>query len=191
MTANTATFRYFILGLLSQKPMSGYDIKRFLESLSWLIGSPSFGGLYPALHALHKDGLVTVDLQLRDGKPPRKIYGPTESGRRALKEWIGQPANSSAPLKGFLMRLILADSYPPAGLIAHLQQRRAQVAASQVDLQKTAESPEKTNLGQRLALEYGVALAASELAWLDSVLNRLSELLPMEVVQGDSVISTA
>ena len=28
---------------LAQQPMSGYDIKRFLKGLSWLIGSPSSG----------------------------------------------------------------------------------------------------------------------------------------------------
>ena len=36
--------------------MSGYDIKRLLKSLNWLVGSPSFGTLYPTLH----DGLVSV-----------------------------------------------------------------------------------------------------------------------------------
>ena len=28
--------RYFILGLLARQSMSGYDIKRFFKSLSWL-----------------------------------------------------------------------------------------------------------------------------------------------------------
>ena len=41
--------------------MSGYDIKQSLKDLSWLIGSPSFGSLYPALHALVDDGFATVE----------------------------------------------------------------------------------------------------------------------------------
>ena len=191
VVAATMNFRYFILGLLGQKPMSGYDIKRFLKGLSWLIGSPSFGGLYPALHALHKDGLVTMEVQLRDNKPSRKIYGPTEAGRQALKEWIDRPVSSSAPLKTFLMRLILADNLSSSGLIACLQQRRAQVSDHQVALEQTARAlDESAELGQRLTLDYGLALAAAELAWLDSALDRLSQPLPMEVVQGDSAIAT-
>jgi DNA-binding PadR family transcriptional regulator len=50
-----------ILGLLAQQPMSGYDIKRFLKSLSWLIDSPSFGSIYPTLRALREDDLVTME----------------------------------------------------------------------------------------------------------------------------------
>jgi DNA-binding PadR family transcriptional regulator len=52
MAAGTVSLRYFVLGLLAQEPMSGYDIKRFLKGLNWLIGSPSDGSLYPNLRAL-------------------------------------------------------------------------------------------------------------------------------------------
>ena len=33
MTAGAVSFRHFILGLLKQQPMSGYDIKRLLKGL--------------------------------------------------------------------------------------------------------------------------------------------------------------
>ena len=48
--SGTVKTRHLVLGLLARQPMSGYDIKRFFKSLSWLIGSPSFGSRYPALH---------------------------------------------------------------------------------------------------------------------------------------------
>ena len=47
MPTGNRDFRYFILGLLSQQPMSGYDAKQYLESLGWLVGNPSFGAIYP------------------------------------------------------------------------------------------------------------------------------------------------
>ena len=48
------------------------------------------------------------------------------------------------------------------------------------------EQNDEKSLGWRLALDYGLALAAIELAWLDSTLNRLSQQpLPVEVVQGN------
>ena len=58
--STTVSLRYFISGLLAQQSMSGYDIRRFLKSLSWLIGSPSSGSLYPILRALLEEGLATV-----------------------------------------------------------------------------------------------------------------------------------
>ena len=188
--ANTMSIRRFILGLLARQSMSGYDIKRFLKSLSWLIDSPSFGSLYPALHALLEDGLVTVEVVPRQDKPPRKIYSVTDAGRQVLRRWMDQPVPSDASLKAFVMHLILASTLSPASLIARLQQRRAQVAAHHLALEQTAQTmDEGIDLGERLALDYGLAVATAELAWLDRTLARLpqpSRSVEVETVQSGS-----
>lgn len=173
---SAVSVRHFILGLLARQPMSGYDIKRFLKSLSWLIDSPSFGSLYPALHALLEDDLATMEVVSRQDKPPRKIYNITDAGTQALQEWMSRPVASDASLKAFLMRLILADNLSHADLIAHLKRRRDQVAAHQSALEQAAEAmDEGTDLGERLTLNYGLTVANAELAWLDNTLGRLSE----------------
>jgi DNA-binding PadR family transcriptional regulator len=111
MPAGTVSFRYLILGLLAQQSMSGCDIKRFLRSANWLIASPSFGSVYPALHALPNDGLASVEVASRESKPPQKIYSITAVDRQVLEERIDVPATtSSVPLKAFTMRLVLASN---------------------------------------------------------------------------------
>jgi DNA-binding PadR family transcriptional regulator len=175
MPAGVVNLNFFILGLLAQKPMSGYDIKRFMKSLGWLIGSPSGGSLYPVLRALLQEDLVTVKVIPGLDKPPRKIYSITDAGRQALQSWTEQPVVASTSLKAFVMRLLLADSHTKAGLLAHLQQRRAQVAAHHATLVKGAGNlDEGSSLGQRVALDYGMALARAELDWLDSTWERFS-----------------
>jgi len=172
--------------------MSGYDIKRFLKSLSWLIDSPSFGSLYPTLHALREDDLVTVEVTPRQGRPPRKIYTITEAGRQVLGEWVDQPVAPGASLRTFVMRLILASNFSHTGLISHLQQRRSQVAAYHATLKQIAEALDgPVDSGQRLAFGYGSTLATAELTWLDSTLEQLSQQpLPVEVVKGSDVTLT-
>jgi PadR family transcriptional regulator AphA len=190
--ARDISIRHLILGLLTRQPMSGYDVKRFLKSLSWLVDSPSFGSIYPTLRALQEDGLVTMEEVLRQGKQPRKIYTITEAGRQALREWADWPTSPDASLKTFLMRLVLAGSFSHTGLIVHLQKRRSQIAANYATLRQIMETlDEMADSGQRLAFDYGLALATVELAWLDSKLELLSQQsLPMEVVKGDGVTST-
>jgi PadR family transcriptional regulator AphA len=186
MAAGSISFRHFALGLLNQQPMSGYDIKRLLKGLGWLVDSPSFGNIYSTLHALLQDGLVTVEVVPQQNKPPRKIYSIADAGKRVLKEWTDQPVSSSSSLKAFVMRLVLAGSFSQASLIAHLQQRYAQVSAHHSALQQAAKALGAEADLQRLALDYGMALAASELAWLDGIVNRLSQQPPlMEVVKGN------
>jgi DNA-binding PadR family transcriptional regulator len=186
MAAGTVSLRYFILGLLAQQPMSGYDIRRFMKSLSWLIGSPSSGSLYPILRALPEEGLATVETIPGLDRPPRKIYTITEAGRQELQVWVEQPAVSKAPLKAFVMRLLLAGCYSSAGLAAHLQQRRAQVCAHRDALDTAVDaSQEVDKLGQFLAMDYGLALATAELSWLDRTMSELSKQpLPEEDKQG-------
>lgn len=187
MAAGTVSLRYFILGLLTQQPMSGYDIKRFLKGLSWLVGSPSGGGLYPVLRALRQEGLVTVEIVPGLDRPPKKIYSITEAGHQALQAWIEQPVAANAPLKAFVMRLVLADSHSHSRLCAHLQQRQRQVATYRATLLGGLETGASLNLGQQLAVDYGLALATAELAWLDTTLDRLREKPPPEEdVQSES-----
>lgn len=175
MAAGTVSLRYFVLGVLAQESMSGYDIKRFLKSLNWLIGSPSGGSLYPILRSLLKEGLVTVEVIPGVDRPPKKVYTITEAGRQEFRSWIEQPVAPGAPLKAFVMRLLLADSHPQRRFLANLQQRRVQVAAHSSALAcARAEEAVNDDLGQQLAIDYGLALARAELAWLDSTLERLS-----------------
>jgi PadR family transcriptional regulator AphA len=170
------SFRHFILGLLAQRSMSGYDIRRFLRTLNWLIGSPSFGSVYPTLHALLKDELVDVEVIQNEDKPPRKVYSITGPGRQALQEWISQPVEADASLKAFLMRLMLVGNLSHNGLIGYLQQRRAQVAVHRAALEQVVNGQhEAMSIGQRLTFDYGLAAATAELAWLDHTLDRVSQ----------------
>ena len=164
--------RHVILGLLLRRPMSGYDIKRYLKSLDWLIGSLSSGSLYPVLRALLQDGYATVEIHPHESRPPRKIYSITEAGQKVLAEWLGQPLATSAPLRAFLMRLVLADAHPAVAMISHLKNRRAQIATRQAAIEQIIST--EAGAHQDMAWDYGLALANAETAWLDSVLDRFA-----------------
>jgi DNA-binding PadR family transcriptional regulator len=186
MAAGALSFRHFILGLLNQQSMSGYDIKRLLKSLNWLVDGPSFGNIYSTLHALLEDGLVTVELVPQRNKPPRKVYSITEMGEQTLHRWADQSVVPNASLRAFVMRLILGSDFSPESLFAQLQQRHAQVDAHRCALEKRgANVDDNTELG-RLAVDYGLALATAELDWLESMLIRLSQhTLPVDLVRHD------
>jgi DNA-binding PadR family transcriptional regulator len=176
MAKSTVNIRYLVLGLLTQKPMTGYDIKGLLESFSWLIGSPSYGSLYPALHGLLDDELVALKVESNEEKPSRKVYRITEAGHEALKQWIDKPVVRDPSLKAFLMHLILADNYPREGLIAYLNQRHSQVMEQRAALREMLENDDlrEETLQQPLAMQYGLAMANMELQWLENTLEELT-----------------
>jgi DNA-binding PadR family transcriptional regulator len=48
--------RYLVLGLLSEAPMTGYDIKKRVCETMGMIASPSYGAVYQVLHRLLEEG---------------------------------------------------------------------------------------------------------------------------------------
>ena len=184
MAAGDESFRYFVLGLLDREPMSGYDIKGLLERLNGLIGSSSYGNIYPTLHALLEEGWVSVDVVTHPDRPPKKLYTLEQEGRDELLEWLEGPIPENLSKKAFVMRLILAQDFAGSGLAAHLRQRRAHVVAHLDALRELGGEPEPQDAEWPLALDYGLAVADAELAWLDHALDAASaESFPGERVE--------
>jgi len=83
--------RVLILAMLAEKPMYGYQIAKELKRRSKGYFAFKEGTLYPALHALEKEGLLTSQWEVVDKGPSRKYYHLTEDGRKSLtdsaEEW--------------------------------------------------------------------------------------------------------
>lgn len=75
-----------ILRTLAWGPRHGYAIARWLASSSADVIRIEEGSLYPALHRLERNGLVTSDWQMTDLGRPAKIYEITRAGRAHLQE---------------------------------------------------------------------------------------------------------
>jgi len=73
--------RLYLLSLLAERPMHGYEL---IQALSDRFGGtyvPSAGTIYPRLGKLEEEGLVTKE---SDGR--KTVYAITEAGRRELAE---------------------------------------------------------------------------------------------------------
>jgi hypothetical protein len=87
------------------------------------------------------------------------------------------------------MRLILADHLSTDRLTEHLQQRHVQVADHRAALERMNGDLEgEIDTGQRLTLNYGLAIANAELLWLENVLQQLS--LGKPYWKGETACST-
>ena len=92
-----------LLTILSERPMYGYEIIQELERRSQGYFTFKEGLLYPALHQLEADGLVTSIWQDTPQGRRRRYYQLTENGRAALapavQEWATFASNLLALLR--------------------------------------------------------------------------------------------
>lgn len=103
------SIQYAILGLLSWKPSSGYQLKKVFEDSPYLYWSGNNNQIYKSLLLLQKDGLITFETIHQDGAPSKKIYSVTKKGMAELKNWITETSAVPEFKKPFLIQLAWAD----------------------------------------------------------------------------------
>lgn len=78
-----------ILATLRDGPAHGYALARTIERRTENALQLREGTLYPALHALERDGLIQSAWETPENGRERKTYTLTESGAKKLTEWTG------------------------------------------------------------------------------------------------------
>jgi len=82
--------RTLIFSLLTEEAMYGYQIARELERRSEGYFEVSEGLLYPTLHQMEREGLLSAEWQTPSGKRRRKYYTITPQGHRQLRDSVVQ-----------------------------------------------------------------------------------------------------
>ena len=101
--------RHTILGLLSWKPASGYDLKRIISESEIFYWSGNNNQIYKSLIELQKEGLVTYQVQVQESLPAKKIYSITDQGRSELFQSLLATPEAPELRKGFLIQLAWAE----------------------------------------------------------------------------------
>lgn len=91
-----------ILSLLADEPMYGYQISQELERRSNGYFEMKEGLLYPTLHRMEKDGLVSSRWQAAGEARRRKYYSLTEKGSKVLREQTAEWQNFIAVMQGMI-----------------------------------------------------------------------------------------
>jgi DNA-binding PadR family transcriptional regulator len=98
------------LGVLVLGDASGYEIKKHFEEGPFsYFHAAGFGSIYPALGALLAEGLVACREVAQDGRPAKKIYSITESGRRAFRRELGKSPNPDSYRSEALFMMFFGD----------------------------------------------------------------------------------
>lgn len=183
--ARTNRSRYTILACLSVEPMSGYDVKQFLEETVAHFWSESYGQIYPTLKTLEADGLVAGhDESPVGGGRERRTYSLTESGLEALREWLRKPPEPEVPRYEISLKLFFGDQLSREVALEHVRrhrQRHREILENYHDTEvrlkeRLAGSP---RLPYWLAvLRGGIRYSTTVIEWCDETAASLQELDP-------------
>ncbi len=103
------TIKYAILGLLSWKPFTGYELKKVIAESAAMYWSGNNNQIYRTLVQLLEEELVTNQVQYQENSPMKKVYSITENGLMELKKWVGSAPELPEFKNVFLIQLAWAD----------------------------------------------------------------------------------
>jgi DNA-binding PadR family transcriptional regulator len=188
-----------ILGLLEERELHGYEIRRQLREHLGLLANVSYGSLYPALARLEAAGSVEATAPVAPAAAARPKAPPTGSlsgelavlrargrhsaphGRRSRKVFRITEAgrrNFAELLAGggpddartFSLRLAFARHLSPHARIALLERRRAVLAERLTASAGVTVDPE-LDVYARTVVEHTTEGVARDIRWLDHLIE--------------------
>ncbi len=161
--------RYAILGLLLDRPGSGYDLaRRFAEVVGAYAWDAKHSQIYPELQRLQSEGLVQVADR---GPRGRTTYRCTEQGLASLRAWLlSEPASTGGVKNEHALRLFLLaalDREDALGLLEQTWERaEAQVQHLQEEFAALQERTGSTSGGPLgLTVQYGIHSFGATAQW--------------------------
>lgn len=171
--------RHAVLGLLTQHPRHGYELRAAFEALvggeeNWDVKPAQ---IYSTLTRLEKSGLVAEESVEQDAGPEKRVYAITPDGRKVLEEWFATGVSPEHQRDEFFIKIMVGLISGAADPFQLIQTQRACLYQGLHALvaQRTAADP-RSELAKILLLDKAAAHLEADLRWLDITETRLDEI---------------
>src|SRR5215472_5039651 len=167
-----------VLGLLSESPMHGYELRKRLASLLGAFRAFSYGSLYPTLRRLSEAGWITEENALdmpaaaarsRRGK---RVYKLTAEGKEHLAELLAEVGPDAFDDEGFGARLAFFAQTRSDIRLQILEGRRRRVEEQREGMRAAlARTRERLDRYTLQLQEHGLESADREVRWLTELIE--------------------
>ena len=176
------SLEYTILGFLNIQPFSGYDLKKHFDHSIRHFWPADQAQIYRTLARLTENGLAEMEVIHQEDRPDRKVYHITEDGRRGLLQWLKSPQPMHETRSAELIQIFFAGELSEEDALAIFERHAHQLRTileiygsvpHDVSDGHLDSCEERVNFFRLLTLECGMELVQAELAWTDTVIERL------------------
>lgn len=159
-----------ILGLLSHEELTGYEIKKRMDTaLSYFWGA-SYGSIYPTLTELVNKGFAEKREETENGRK-KLIYTITESGRDYLRKWLTLPVERDELRYETLLKLFFGGEAGAAQTLQHIEafrektEKEMQYLLEAEETLKKAIEEDPAHRYYLLTVEFGIRTYRTYLEW--------------------------
>ena len=177
-----------ILVSLCEQSGSGYELARRFDRSIGYFWTATHQQIYRTLRTMEDDGWLSATRVVQHGRPDKKVYTVSETGRAELARWIAEPltgrggALSDTRTRDVAVKLrgaAYGDATALATQVAALRAERAELLDTYRGFEKKQfPDPKALNgnaLHQYLVLRGGIRTEEGTIDWLDEVAAALKE----------------
>jgi DNA-binding PadR family transcriptional regulator len=172
MRSRSESLEFALLGLLSQGPLHGYELRKRMISIYGPFRALSFSVLYPQLHRMLDAGLIQENVAEGAGRRSRIVYAITAKGQSRFEAISASSGPDSWEDESFEVRFAFFGPTPARNRLAILQGRHDKLAEKATilrsELEKSPEGLDKYLVEWR---RHSLESAEREIAWLNEMIN--------------------
>lgn len=170
--------QYIILGLLNQRPQTGYDLTKAFEHEIGEFWQAQHSQIYPMLKRLETAGDITHEDTVSGEKLAKKQYSLTPTGHDKLVAWVSEPSPELTATKDeFILKLYFIKTSDDPRLQPMLQEQAALHRAQLAHLQERQQTvfPDQAAIdqayGHYLILDHAIGRERYYVEWLEKYLS--------------------
>src|SRR5262245_50531543 len=161
-----------ILGLLKERAMHGYQLKKHLAETLGSFWQVSYGSLYPALRRLQADGAVEMIFPREQIGRRKNVYRITEKGEALFTDLVERTGAEASEDNGFSVRLAFFKYLKPETRIRLLERRRAYLEGRGSKLKESLRAYKERIDNYTLSLmNHELAATETDIRWLDELIQ--------------------
>src|SRR5919204_5926557 len=160
-----------ILGLLKERSMHGYQLKKHLADTLGGFWQVSYGSLYPALKRLQRDGAVEMIFPKDQVGRRKNVYRITPAGEELFAELLERAGQDATADDGFSVRFAFFQYLKPETRIRLLERRRAYLESRWSTIRQSLQSYKERIDSYTLSLmNHQLSATESDIRWLDDLI---------------------
>ena len=173
--------RFAVLGFLLLQPMSGYDMKKFMMQSTNYFWMESDGQLYPILHKLISEGLITSK-EDNNGARKKNVYSITQEGIKEFNKWMELTPDEPVKRVELSLKTFFGAHVPPGILIKHIEKEKFLLEQRLELVEKNNKELDSQYVNHpaykywKLLLKRGELISNAELSWAKEAVDLLKDL---------------
>jgi len=172
--------KYVILGLLTEGPRSGYDLKQLIDIRFRYFWSESYGQIYPQINKMVEAGEIEKVSTPVDSRK-KQLYQITDKGFLSLSKWLSLPVEKETIRLEILLKIYFSSYMNTEVLVNHIRsfQHQHQVELKQIlGFQKellSIPNPHDNHQNILNVIDFGIKTNQAYLDWSNHMLKDLED----------------